>query len=67
MLFVCSPEQVAFSFNGGKDSTVLLHLLLEAVGASRGMYGICCWYTRGLCNHTHSAVFKAWESEAQGS
>eukprot|EP00983_Pelagomonas_calceolata_P024891 782800-Pelagomonas_calceolata.AAC.1 len=33
-----SPEQVAFSFNGGKDSTVLLQLLLTAVGGNKGEF-----------------------------
>jgi FAD synthetase len=30
-LTLYSPQQVAFSFNGGKDSTVLLHILRAAV------------------------------------
>uniref|UniRef100_A0A7S3QYH2 FAD synthase n=1 Tax=Dunaliella tertiolecta TaxID=3047 RepID=A0A7S3QYH2_DUNTE len=41
-LALYSPEQVAFSFNGGKDSTVLLQLLLTAVGGNKetGLKGI---------------------------
>lgn len=35
MLNGCRPDGTAFSFNGGKDSTVLLHIIRAAVAQRR--------------------------------
>lgn len=39
--FACRLAGVAFSFNGGKDSTVLLHLIRAAVERWHAQHSVC--------------------------